>query len=286
MQVIARGLPGERAEGAEEVEVHGPPLPPELAAKLAPGSPASAPTKARYRFRDGLKHSSLLHALTFVGLVAVGIGPRAKETRLRREAVIVFDAPELVAETERIEVEPDRPIEAEEPPEPELKPVEEPPRTEPADDPIPELAEMADPLEALRDLPLDPIERIEPPVEEPLVAEVEPPAPEPLATAPEPEPAPPTVAVVVEGPRILDSPAPSYPRASYRLGHEGSVLLRIEIDARGRVVSVTVVESSGHERLDQAAVAAARGWRFSPGTEDGVPALGTLEHRLTFRIEG
>ena len=83
----------------------------------------------------------------------------------------------------------------------------------------------------------------------------------------------------------MASKAPSYPVASYRMGHQGSVLLRITIGADGRVLGVELLEGSGYARLDQAALAAVRSWRFSPGTEDGAPARGTLDHRVTFRIE-
>jgi protein TonB len=76
-----------------------------------------------------------------------------------------------------------------------------------------------------------------------------------------------------------------YPRAARSLGHEGRVLLKIEVSARGEVIDVEVVESSGHALLDQAARVAVRAWDFRPATERGVPVRGSLLHRIVFRLE-
>ena len=46
-------------------------------------------------------------------------------------------------------------------------------------------------------------------------------------------------------------------------------MLRVLINARGRVDDLRVVASSGHRILDRAALSAVRKWRFEPGTEDG-----------------
>jgi periplasmic protein TonB len=60
---------------------------------------------------------------------------------------------------------------------------------------------------------------------------------------------------------------PVYPPASRRMDEHGTVRLRILIDERGRPREVLVAESSGHARLDEAAVNAVRRWQFSPATE-------------------
>ena len=54
-------------------------------------------------------------------------------------------------------------------------------------------------------------------------------------------------------------PIASYPAESRAAGEQGVVLLRIVVDGNGRPASVTVGKSSGHPRLDRAAVEA--GWR-------------------------
>ena len=46
-----------------------------------------------------------------------------------------------------------------------------------------------------------------------------------------------------------------YPRAARRAGLQGNVRVSMSVDARGDIASVRVTRSSGHERLDRAAVA-------------------------------
>jgi protein TonB len=77
-----------------------------------------------------------------------------------------------------------------------------------------------------------------------------------------------------------------YPSPSIRLGEEGSVLLELLVAPDGRVRAATVVESSGHARLDQAAVAEAlRAWRLRPATLDGVPVDSRHRIRVQFRLD-
>lgn len=77
----------------------------------------------------------------------------------------------------------------------------------------------------------------------------------------------------------IDAPIPDYPRIAMRKGWEGTVLLRVRVDARGRPVSVEVVRSSGHRVLDEAARrAVSTRWSFRPALRDGMPveAVGTV----------
>src|SRR5262245_20718852 len=75
---------------------------------------------------------------------------------------------------------------------------------------------------------------------------------------------------------------PAYPELSRRLQEEGTVELEIEILQNGAVRSVEVARSSGHRRLDDAALAAARTWRFNPRT--GGPDVQVILHRVVFRL--
>jgi len=60
-----------------------------------------------------------------------------------------------------------------------------------------------------------------------------------------------------------------YPLALWDQGVEGSTLLRVRVSDVGEVDSVEVVDSSGHEGLDTAAVNGARQLRFQPGRKNG-----------------
>lgn len=73
---------------------------------------------------------------------------------------------------------------------------------------------------------------------------------------------------------------PRYPEAARRAGLEGTVVLQLSVDRRGRVVSVHVTESSGIRELDTEAVRAARLWRFHRGEDDRESA-----HRIRFSLE-
>ena len=73
-------------------------------------------------------------------------------------------------------------------------------------------------------------------------------------------------------------PVPDYPRASVRRGETGRVLVRVLISPSGTVEEVSVRKSSGHSRLDSAALKAAKMARFKPYKENGValPALADI----------
>lgn len=104
------------------------------------------------------------------------------------------------------------------------------------------------------------------------------------------EPPPPTekkkdVGEARIGPAVIDRAAPvrvlpklrpatekpPYPAASLRAEEEGVTGLEICVDARGRVTSASLKQSSGHVRLDEAALKWVRDARFTPGSVDGSP---------------
>ncbi len=69
---------------------------------------------------------------------------------------------------------------------------------------------------------------------------------------------------------VVRKTAPDYPLMSRKRMEEGTVLLIVSIE-KDRVTSIFVEKSSGHARLDQAAQAAVRLWRFA-GTTGAVRA--------------
>ena len=76
------------------------------------------------------------------------------------------------------------------------------------------------------------------------------------------------------------NPQPRYPSLARRRGEEGRVLLRLTVNATGRVEAVSVVHSSGFELLDQEAQRTVARWRFqSPPTERMVAQI-----PITFRL--
>ncbi len=76
-------------------------------------------------------------------------------------------------------------------------------------------------------------------------------------------------------------PAPSYPLESLWAREQGTVVLLISVDAAGKVVMVSVRESSGYRRLDAAAVAAVkRSWYFDPANGKRI-----FESPIVFRLQ-
>ena len=68
----------------------------------------------------------------------------------------------------------------------------------------------------------------------------------------------------------LQNPRPAYPPLSKRLGEQGKVITRVLIGADGVAQKAEIRQSSGFERLDQAALATVLKWRYVPGKRGGV----------------
>lgn len=62
-----------------------------------------------------------------------------------------------------------------------------------------------------------------------------------------------------------------YPSFSQKIGEEGNVEVRIQIDEAGNVQAAQVALSSGSPRLDKAATELAQKIRFKPHTQNGIP---------------
>ncbi|RJX27100.1 MAG: energy transducer TonB [Desulfurivibrio sp.] len=61
------------------------------------------------------------------------------------------------------------------------------------------------------------------------------------------------------------NPPPDYPALARRRGLEGAVQLEVLVNSSGGVNEVRLAESSGHDLLDRAAMAAVQSWLFAPG---------------------
>lgn len=127
------------------------------------------------------------------------------------------------------------------------------------------------------------------------VAEPAPPEPPPpvVAVNTPPEPAPPAPPAPPPMPRTIAAtavqyvrpPAPVYPALSRRLGESGRVVLKVLIDEKGLPRQIVVQQSSGHARLDNAAIDAMKDARFKPYTENGVPQPVWAPAPIAFDLE-
>lgn len=109
-----------------------------------------------------------------------------------------------------------------------------------------------------------------------------PPAPPP----PEPEPTPAPVLQVVEvttPPVAVARAMPGYPTAARKQGVEAVVVVKLVIDAAGRVESAKVLR--GHPLFDEAVLAAVRDWTFIAATLEGKPVRVARVVSIPFRLK-
>ncbi len=78
---------------------------------------------------------------------------------------------------------------------------------------------------------------------------------------------------------------PDYPPAAARVQEEGTVLVRVEVDANGTPTDVSVARRSGSRELDRAALKAVKQWRFRPAIRDGKPVASVAEVPVEFTLD-
>ena len=125
----------------------------------------------------------------------------------------------------------------------------------------------------------------------------------PQKPEPEPEPAAPRPAEVPELPQpaaleasedsdgIFDVPPavfgrikPEYPLSARQAKIEGNAVCELLVSKRGRVLEVSIIDGSGHDDIDAAAVKALRLARFSPATKRGRPVEAHVRLVVEFKL--
>jgi len=111
-----------------------------------------------------------------------------------------------------------------------------------------------------------------------------PPIAAPVATNPAP-----VAAIKVELPSsdadYLQNPKPAYPAMSKRLGEQGKVVVRVLIGVDGTAQKAEIRQSSGFDRLDQAALSTTQRWRYVPGKRGGVAEAMWFNVPINFVLE-
>ena len=98
----------------------------------------------------------------------------------------------------------------------------------------------------------------------------------PAYATPKPEP-------IIPGTLIPASAhKPAYPAQSIDEREEGSVTLKLMVDAQGTVTDVQLVKSSGFPRLDRSASKTAQTYRYTPASQ-GQKAV-PFQHRQSFHF--
>lgn len=108
------------------------------------------------------------------------------------------------------------------------------------------------------------------------------------AAVPVPVPLPAPAPVVKVQPSTdaddLYNPNQRYPRMSFSMGEQGTVVVRILIGAKGLPLKAELQKTSGFERLDQAALEYVMQSRYKPGTLNGVPNEMWMGRSVTYTI--
>jgi len=85
------------------------------------------------------------------------------------------------------------------------------------------------------------------------------------------------------GPQFIQRSIPKYPRIAQRLGVEGSVLLRLAIDASGKLTGVEVLTGAGNG-FDEEAVQAVKRSTFAPAVRNGRPVRCLALLKIRFQL--
>ncbi|KAA3649245.1 MAG: energy transducer TonB [Proteobacteria bacterium] len=249
---------------------------------LAP--PATTPRRAKPRAQAGLRLAAVVaaHAGALALVASQSSTPVESPVTTIQVALIAPPAPTPVAPPEPAPVvQPPKPPE----PKPMVKPPAPPkpvtvrkptPKPTPKPAPAPSPTAISEPKEA----PPPPVDST--PAEAPAEAAPSAPpkaAPGPVAAAPEP-----IIAARFDA-AYLNNPSPRYPRLSRRVGEQGKVLLRVLVSESGAASEVKLHQSSGHNRLDEAARSAVSRWTFEPARQGDRPIANWVIVPIEFKLE-
>ncbi len=132
-------------------------------------------------------------------------------------------------------------------------------------------------------LPTTPIETVDLPnaiaLSEGAGGDVEPAAEsasDPISTQPSP--------LMIAHPRYRENPPLAYPSTAMRRRQEGTVILLVAVNAKGKADTVDVKESSGFKSLDDAARSAVKHWQFDPARAGDQPVPSKVEVPVRFQL--
>lgn len=85
---------------------------------------------------------------------------------------------------------------------------------------------------------------------------------------------------------MISATPPRYPHESRRKREQGTVVLMVLLAVDGTVADVSISQSSGSARLDDAALKAVRRWRWSPTRRNGDPVMVRGLVEIPFILQG
>ena len=85
-------------------------------------------------------------------------------------------------------------------------------------------------------------------------------------------------------PSYASNPAPTYPESAGRAGHEGVAPLLVSVAQDGLAAKAAILESSGLEERDEAAVDVVESWTFRPAGVGGHTVESPVEVATGFSL--
>jgi TonB family protein len=89
---------------------------------------------------------------------------------------------------------------------------------------------------------------------------------------------------VYQAPKPISMGGPGYPSSQSHLGNEGWVHVNFMISPKGEPYEIAVVESTGIEAFERAAINAVKNWKFEPATLDGTAIDAGQNVKLLFMM--
>ena len=83
----------------------------------------------------------------------------------------------------------------------------------------------------------------------------------------------------------LNNPKPPYPTISRRLGEQGRVILKACVSSVGDIDSLSLIKSSGFDRLDRIALETVQRWKFIPARRGQQPVAMCYQLPIQFTLE-
>ena len=87
----------------------------------------------------------------------------------------------------------------------------------------------------------------------------------------------------VSVPRLICKVEPEYSEEARNSGHQGTVVLYLEVDPSGKPRNLRVIRKLGLG-LDEKAIEAVGKWKFLPGYKDGGPVTSAATVEVNFRL--
>lgn len=132
-----------------------------------------------------------------------------------------------------------------------------------------------------------PVQMIAPEINITVPVEAPPPPITNVTTQPQ---APPPPRAIVPGTSVKVTFQPDvqdyYPEVSRRNNEEGRPVVKICVNAAGKIDSVEIASPSGHPLLDEAALKVAKAFRFKPATSEGRPVASCPTLPVRFVLHG